>query len=83
VAFGSELGGESTASEYVRVCEWGLALGAYERRAICFLHLWMCTPHATSTESLLVRKGAVDYACIVWSEPLVLVSLRIFPYIVL
>ena len=34
MAFGSELGGESTASEYVRGCEWGLALGAYESWAV-------------------------------------------------
>ena len=34
MAFGFELGGKSTASEYVRVCEWGLALGAYESWAV-------------------------------------------------
>jgi hypothetical protein len=33
---------------------------------LCFLlYLWMCTPHATSSESLLERKGDVEYACIV------------------
>ena len=44
----------------------------------CFiLHLWMCTPHATSSESLLARKGVVEYACIVWSDLVVLALCRI------
>jgi hypothetical protein len=47
------------------------------------LHLWICTPHATSNESLLARYGADEYACIVWSDPVVLASCRIFPYMVL
>ncbi len=34
VAFSSELGGESPASDYMRVCERGFALGAYERWAV-------------------------------------------------
>ena len=39
------------------------------RDGLCFiLHLWMCTPHATSKESLLARKGAMKYAWIVWSD---------------
>jgi len=47
---------------------------------LCFLlHLWMCTPQASSSESLLVRKGAVEYVWMVWSEPLVLTSFRICP----
>ena len=33
-AFSSEIGGESIASKYVCVCEWGLALGAYEGWAV-------------------------------------------------
>ncbi len=41
------------------------------------LHLWMCTPHATSRESLLARKGDVEYAYIVWSDPKVLALCRI------
>ena len=40
---------------------------------LCFLlHLWMCTPHTTSRESLLALKGAVEYAWIAWSETLAL-----------
>ena len=47
------------------------------RDGLCFrLHmwicLWMCVPHAASSESLLALKGAVEYACIVWSDPEVL-----------
>ena len=34
VAFDSEFGGESAASEYVRACEWGLTFGAYEGWAV-------------------------------------------------
>ena len=45
-------------------------------RSFFLLHLWMCTPHATSSESLLARKGDVEYACIVWYDPVVLASLR-------
>jgi hypothetical protein len=45
----------------------------------CFLlHLWMCTPQATSSESLLARKGALEYAWIVWSDPEVLAVCRIW-----
>ena len=51
------------------------------RDGMCFLlHLWMCTPHATFSESLLDRKGTVDsveYAGIVWSDPEVLALCRI------
>ena len=43
------------------------------------LHLWMGTPHATSRESLLALTDAVEYAWIVWSDPVVLASLRICP----
>ncbi len=43
----------------------------------------MCTPHATSSESLLARKGAVEYACIVLSDPAVLVPRKIWLYMVL
>ena len=47
---------------------------------LCFLlHLWMCTPHATSSESLLARKVSVEYAWIVWSDHVVLASFRIWP----
>ncbi len=36
------------------------------RDGLCFLlHLRMYTTHATFSESLLARKGAVEYACIV------------------
>ena len=34
VAFDSELSGEYAAAYYVRVCEWGLTLGAYEGWAV-------------------------------------------------
>ena len=78
MAFHSELGGESAASKCVCVCERGFALYAYEGRAEFLLHLEICTPHATSSESLLARKGVVEYACIVWSEPVVLASFRIW-----
>ena len=45
---------------------------------LCFLlHMWMCTPHATSIESLLTQKGDVEYACIVWSDHVVLASCMI------
>ena len=57
--------------------DWHLV---HMRDGLCFLlHLWTCTPHATSSEFLLARKGAVEYAWMVWSEPLVLASFRIFP----
>ena len=50
----------------------------HTRDGVCFLfHLWMCTPHATSNESLLARKGDVEYACIIWSDPVVLASFKI------
>jgi len=50
------------------------------RDGLCFLlQLWICTPHATSRESLMARKGAVEYAWIVWSDPVVLASCRMFP----
>ncbi len=42
------------------------------------LHAWICTLHATSSESLLARKGVVEYAWIVWSDPVVLASFRIW-----
>ncbi len=46
---------------------------------LCFLlHMWMCTPHAPSKESLLDWKGDVEYAWIVRSDPVVLASCRIF-----
>jgi hypothetical protein len=55
--------------------DWHLV---HMRDGLCFLlHMWMCTPHATSSESLLARKGVVEYACIAWSELVVLVSFRI------
>ena len=57
--------------------DWHLV---HMRDGLCFLlHLWMCTPKATSNESLLVLKGVVEYAWMVWSEPLVLASSRICP----
>ena len=40
--------------------DWNLV---HMRDELCFL--WMCTPHTTSIESLLARKGDVEYACIV------------------
>jgi hypothetical protein len=37
---------------------------------LCFLlHLWMCTLHATSKESLLTWRDAVEFAWIVRSDP--------------
>ena len=46
---------------------------------LCFLlHLWICTPHATSRESLLARKGDDEYALIVWSDSVALASCWIF-----
>ena len=67
---------------------WVLVSGDWHlvhmRFGLCFLlHLCICTPQATSSESLLARYGAVEYACIVWSDPVVLASCRIFPYMVL
>ena len=48
------------------------------RDGMCFLlHLWICTTHANSSESLLARKSALEYACIVWSDPEVLALCRI------
>ena len=56
--------------------DWHLV---HTRDKLCFLlHMWMCTPHATSIESLLAQKGDVEYACIVWSDPVVLASCRIW-----
>ncbi len=78
MAFNFEFGGESTTTKYVCVCEWGVAFSAYEGWAVFLLLLWMCTPHATSSESLLARKGFVEYACIVWSDPVVLASRKIW-----
>ena len=80
MAFNSELGGESAASKDVCLCERGITLSAYEEGVVFFfLHLWMCTPQPTSNESLLALKVAVEYAWMVWSEPLVLASSRICP----
>jgi hypothetical protein len=41
------------------------------------LHMWICTPQATSNESRMARKGLVEYACIVWSDPVVLALCKI------
>ena len=60
--------------------DWHLV---HMRDGLCFLlHMWTCTPHATSSESLLARKGSIEYACIVWSDPVVLASYKIWMYIV-
>ena len=60
--------------------DWHLV---HMRDVMCFLlHLWMCTPHATSIESLLTRKGVVEYACIVWSDHVVLALCSILLYMV-
>ena len=49
------------------------------RDGLCFLlHMWMCTPYATSTEFVQARKGAVEYAWIVWSDPEALALCRIW-----
>jgi hypothetical protein len=49
------------------------------RDGLCFLlHLRICTPQATSIESILSRKGVVGYACIVWSDLVVIASCRIW-----
>jgi hypothetical protein len=37
-----------------------------------FLHLWIFTPHAISSESVLAQNGALEYAWIVWSDSVVL-----------
>jgi len=56
--------------------DWHLV---HMRDGLCFLlHMWMCTPHANSSESLLARKGDVEYACIIWSDPEVLASRKIW-----
>ena len=56
--------------------DWHLV---HMRDRLCFLlHLWMCTRHATSSESLLARKEDVEYACIVLSDPVVMASLRMW-----
>ena len=61
------------------VCVSGNWHLVHMRGGLCFLlHLWMCTPHATLSESLLARKGGVEYACIVWSDPLALASCKIW-----
>ncbi len=74
MAFNSELGSESTTSKDVCVCERGIGFSAYVV-GLCFLwHVWMCTPYATSSESLLARKGIVEYTRIVWSDLVVLSS---------
>ena len=53
------------------------------RDGLCFLlHLWTCTPHATYKESLLDRKGAVEYAWIVYSDPDFLALCRIWLWMV-
>jgi hypothetical protein len=45
VAFDSELGGESATAQDVCVCEWGLAFGAYEGRALLsFAYVDMYSP---------------------------------------
>ena len=55
--------------------DWHLV---HMRDGLCFLlHLWMCIPHATSSKSLLARKGSAEYACLVWFEPVVLASCKI------
>ena len=74
MAFNSELGGESAASKYVCLFVSGNWHLVHMRdHGLCFLlHLWMCTPRATSIESLLTRKGVVEYACVVWSDLVVL-----------
>ncbi len=57
--------------------DWHLV---HMRDGLCFLlHVWMYTPQATSSESLLALKGVVEYAWMVWSEPLDLASFRICP----
>ncbi len=78
MAFNYEFGGESATSKDVCVCEREIAFSAYEGWAVFPLHLWMCTPHATSSESLLARKGVVEYVCIVWSDPVVRASRKIW-----
>ena len=73
----SELSIVSTASHNVCVCERGLAF-LHMRDGMCFLlHLWMCTPHATSNVYRLARKGVVEYACIVWFDSEFLALCRI------
>ena len=57
--------------------DWHLV---HMRDGLCFLfHLWICTPHATFSESLPAQKGVVEYAWIVWSDHVVLASFRICP----
>ena len=77
MSFYPKFGGESAPSKDVSVRERGVAFSAYEGWAVFLLHLWMCTPHATSSESLQARKGGVEYACMVWSDPVVLASRKI------
>ena len=77
MAFNSERGGESADSKYVCICERGSVLGAYEGWAVfSFTFVDVYSP-STSIESFLARKGVVEYACIVWSELVVLASCRI------
>ncbi len=57
--------------------DWHLV---HMRDGLCFLlHRWICTLQATSSESLLARYGAAEYAWIVWSDYVVLASCRICP----
>ena len=58
VAFDPELSGESAAAEDVGVCEWGLAFGAYEGRAVfSFASVYMYSP------SHLQRVSPVPEGC--------------------
>jgi hypothetical protein len=44
--------------------DWHLV---HTRGRLCFLlHLWIFTPHGTSSESLLAREGDVEYAWVVF-----------------
>ena len=76
MAFSSELNSVFAASHDMCACngDWHFV---HMRDGMCFLLMWMCTLNATSSESLLVRKGEVEYACIVWSDLEVLALCRI------
>ena len=59
------------------VCKWGLAFCAFEGWVVFPFASLEVYAHATSSKSLLARKGVVEYAWIVWSDPEVLALCQI------
>ena len=67
MAFDSELSGVSAAAEDVGVCEWGLAFGAYEGRAVfSFASVYMYSPcHLQGVPPSPVGRRRVCVNCVV------------------